>query len=218
MTRFLITLFLLIPFCGCLRAQSQPDVALMSDQEISARVAGLGKTYKLDPAALAAFDKIITYDREVYLGKIYNITFTDVRFSAPPANKMTSVAKSRISQILYADGRRDVFIALDDRTVKEKGLVDSSRIIVKNQKEWMKVVVTEDPATVNNLAEIGPLKASYEADMGNADNEDLMRGAGVILKKKAIQMKARYVLIETKFFKKSYGELPRVEVTARAFN
>jgi hypothetical protein len=44
-----------------------------------------------------------------------------------------------------------------------------------------------------------------------------MKQVSIVLKKKAAVMKAHCVLIETKFFKKSYGDLPKVEVTARAF-
>ena len=189
----------------------------MPEKEINIRVAGLGRTLKIDSSLLATYDKIITYDREVYVGNIYNITFTEVRFTCPPGNQLNSVVKSDISQILYADGRRDVFIPLDGRTVKQKELVDTARIIIKSGKDWMKVLVTEDPARVENLHEIGLLKANYEAAMGNANNEELMRQASLILKKKAAIMKAHCVLIDTKFFKKSYGDLPRVEVVARAF-
>ena len=180
-------------------------------------MAGFGRLHKLDSAALAKYDKIITYEKEVFVGKIYNITFTDVRFTCPPDDHLNTVSKSRISQILYGDGRRDVFIPLEGRTVKQRELVDSSRIIIKNQKDWMKVMITEDPVEVEKLTAMGDLKANYEAAMGNASNEELMRQAGIILKKRAAVLKAHYVLIETKFFKKSYGDLPRVEVTGRAF-
>jgi hypothetical protein len=217
MTRFLIIFFLLFPLADAAVGQSQPDDPIMSDQEINSRVAGLGKIYKLDSARLASYDKIITFEKEVYLGKVYNITFSDVRYTCPPDNKLTVLRKSDISQILYADGRRDLFIALDDKTVKQKELVDTARIIIKNQKDWMKVIVTENPAEIQQLAMKGNLKASFEAETGNASNEDLMRGANIILKKKAAVMQAHCVLVETKFFKKSYGDLPRVEVTARAF-
>jgi hypothetical protein len=217
MTRFLIIIFLLFPLADAVVGQSQPDDPVMSDQEINSRVAGLGKIYKLDSARLASYDKIITFEKEVYLGKVYNITFSDVRYTCPPDNKLTLLRKSDISQILYADGRRDLFIALDDKTVKQKELVDTARIIIKNQKDWMKVIVTENPAEIQQLAMKGNLKASFEAETGNASNEDLMRGANIILKKKAAMMQAHCVLVETKFFKKSYGDLPRVEVTARAF-
>lgn len=217
MPRFLLILFLLIPLTDSVMAQSQADEALMTDKEINARVAGLGKMYKLDSARLAGLDKIITFDREVFIGKISNVTFAEVRYFCPPDNKLTGLNKSLISQILYSDGRRDLFIALDDRSVRQKELVDSTRIIIKNQKDWMKVKVTEDPEDVNNLAVKGTLKANYEGDTGNASNEELLRQASVILRKKAALLQAHCVLIETKFFKKSYGDLPRVEVTARAF-
>lgn len=193
------------------------EPGLMPDAELNSKLARLSTMYKLDSAMLAACDKIITYDREVYVGKIHNITFSEVRFTCPPNDALLAVNKSRISQILYADGRRDVFIALEDRTVKQQALVDTARIIIKNQKDWMKVMVTEDPSEVNHLTALGNLSVDFEADMGNAGNDELMRGANILLKKKAALLKAHCVLVETKFFRKSYGDLPRVEVTARAF-
>ena len=189
----------------------------MSDKEIKIKVTGLARLYKIDTTALADYDKIITYEREVFVGKIHNITFTEVRYTCPPDNQLIAITKSRISQILYADGRRDVFIPLEGRTVKQKELVDTARIIIKTQKDWIKVIVTEDPADVTHLIALADLKAKYEADMGNADNEELIRQASIILKKKAAMLKAHCVLIETKFFTNSYGDLPKVEVTAKAF-
>ena len=65
----------------------------------------------------------------MYVGKIYNISFSELRLAWPHDDKLHSIKRSRISQILYGDGRRDLFIALDDRTVKHKELVDTSRIL-----------------------------------------------------------------------------------------
>lgn len=204
-----------------LAAAAQPagkdDPDVIPPEELRARVTELARLYKLDSAALARYDKIITYDREVYLGKIYNITFSEVRFTCPPHDQLNALSKSGISQILYADGRRDLFIALEDRAVKQKELVDTSEIIVKNLRDWMKVTVTENPQEVAQLTAKGPLKVTYEAETGNANNDELMRQAGNLLRKKAAVLKAHYVLVETKFFHKSYGDLPKVEVTAVAF-
>jgi hypothetical protein len=167
--------------------------------------------------SLAGYDRIITFNRQVHVVKIFNITFSEVRFTYPGQDKLSSINRSEISQILYADGRRDVFIALDDPAVKQKQLVDTSRIIVKSQKDWMKVIVTEDPAAISNLREVGKLKAWYESDKGSMGNAELMNRVAVVLKKKASVLQAHCVLVETKMFYKDYGELPRVEVTARAF-
>lgn len=193
------------------------NAALMSDAEIQQRARQRAIEYRIDTAALRGLDKIITYERDVYVGKIYNITFSEVRFTLPAGDEMTSLNKSLISQILYADGRRDVFIALEGREVNQKQLVDTTRIIIKNQKDWMKVMVTENPSDVGNLTAMGDLKVKYEAAVGNAGNEELMRQAAVILRKKAAVLKAHCVLIDTKFFHKSYGDLPRVEVNATAY-
>jgi len=170
-----------------------------------------------DSSFLAAYDKIITFQKEVYVGRITHITLSDVFFTAPGDTATQRISRTRISQILYATGRRDLFIALDDNQVKQKELVDTKKIIVKGQKDWMKVIVTEDPLAVTNLMAIGVIKTRYEGETGNMNNEELMRHASIALKKKAAMMKAHCVLVETKFFLKPYGELPVVEVTARAF-
>lgn len=198
-------------------AQVSPEEALMDDRELKEKLTAIALKYRLDSATLAGYDKIITYEREVYIGKIHNITYTDVRFTCPPGDELNTVVKSRISQILYADGRRDVFIPLEGRMVKQKELVDTNRIIVKTQKDWLKVVVTENPADVENLTALASLKARYEAPVGNTNNDELLRQASIILRKKAALVKAHCVLIETKFFTNSYGDLPKVEVTAKAF-
>ncbi len=218
MTRFFFIIGLLIlPFTLDAQPALHERADVMPDSLLIPELRRLALLYRLDSAALAQYDKIITFDREVFVGKIYNISFSEVRMTWPREEKLRTIKRSSISQILYGDGRRDLFIALDDRTVKHKELVDTSRILIKNQKDWMKVKVTEDPTEVDGLKSKGNLEASYEADMGNVSNEDLMRHAGLILKKKAASIRAHYVLVETKFFNKSYGDLPRVEVTARAF-
>jgi hypothetical protein len=211
------SLLILMQLFIILNLNAQAPEQPMSDTEIRNRVLNLARMYQLDSAVLLTYDRIITYEKEVFVGKIHNITFSEVRFTCPPDNQLNAINKSRISQILYADGRRDVFIPLEGRTVKQKELVDTNKIIIKTQKDWMKVFVTENPDEVEHLTAMGNIKANYEAEMGNADNEELMRQAAIILKKKAAMLKAHCVLIETKFFKKSYGDLPSVEVTARAF-
>jgi hypothetical protein len=210
-------------FCviSCTTLLAQPSVddpqAALAEQLIIPELDRLRMQYNLDSVTLAKLDKIITFDREVFVGRIHNITFSEVRFTYPFKDEIIDINRSKISQILYGDGRRDVFIALEDRTVRQKELVDTTRIIVKNQKDWMKVLVTESPADVAGLKPIGEIKARYEGDKGNVSNDELMKQVIVTLKKKASVMKAHYVLIETKFFHKAYGDLPRVEVTAKVF-
>lgn len=214
---FAALLFFIVFLPLAAQPSGKEDSDIIPPEELRAQVAELARLYRLDSASLAGYDKMITYDKEVYLGKVFNITFSEVRFTCPPDNKLSALSKSRISQILYADGRRDLFIALEDRTVKQKEFVDTSEIIIKNLRDWMKVTVTENPQEVAHLNAKGPLKVTYEAETGNANNDELMRQAGNLLRKKAAVLKAHYVLVETKFFHKSYGDLPKVEVTAVAF-
>lgn len=220
-----IALSFLFSFSGAFAQEDQARLpewqsrqGALSESEIQKQVTQFGRLHNMDSTTLATYDRIITYDREVFIGKIYNITFTDVRYSCPPDDQLHFINKSRISQILYADGRRDVFIALEGRNVKQHELVDTNRIIIKTTKDWMKVVVTEDPEDAHSLVEVGKVMARYEADKGNVSNEELFRRAAVILRKKAVVMKAHLVLVESKFYTKAYGDLPKVELIARAFS
>ena len=219
MQKIVVSLFIFLLSHSIILAQpaAQDTPAAMPDSLIKSELTRLSLLYNLDSTSLARYDKIITFDKEVYVVKINNITFSEVRFTYPQDDRLNSLTRMKISQILYSNGRRDVFIPLEDRSVKQKELVDTARIIIKNQKDWMKVVVTENPVDVVNLVSRGNIKANYEALMGNVGNVELMRQAGIILKKKAAALKAHCVLIETKFFYKAYGDLPKVEVTARVF-
>lgn len=172
---------------------------------------------RIDSATLESCDKIITIDKEVYVAHIHNITYSEVRFIYPSEDALNALARSRVSQILYNDGRIDVFVPLEDRTVKQNHLVDTSRIIIRNQKDWMKVKATENPSDISDLVSKGSIKASFEAERGNVDNDYLIRNATNQLKKKAARLKAHYILIESKFFRKAFGDLPSVEIIATAY-
>lgn len=217
----LVTLLIIrIQFIQAQAVRSEPAdyrSKAMTDSLVNPELIRLGRIYKLDSTSLAAYDKIITFSREVFVGKIINISFSEVHFTCPLDKTVQTLSRSRVSQILYANGRRDLFIALDDAEVKQKELVDTGRIIVKGQKDWMKVIVTENPGDVNNLMAMGEIKTRYEAETGNMNNEELMRHAAITLRKKAAALNAHCVLVETKFFRKPYGELPVVDVTARVF-
>jgi hypothetical protein len=197
-------------------APKTPEMSA-TDSLVSPELIRLARLYRLDSATLASFDKIITFKREVYVGHIQNVTYGSVLYMGATDSITHIVSRSHISQILYANGRRDVFTPLDDARVKQKHLVDTARIIIRNQSDWMKVKVTEDPEEVANLRNVGDLKVKYEADIGNMSNEEMMRHASLLLKKKAAALRAHCVLVETKFYHKAYGDLPQLEVTAIAY-
>jgi hypothetical protein len=215
-----VLLFIPLSFTRAQTVRSEPAdyrSKAMTDSLVNPELVRLGRVYKLDSTSLSAYDKIITFDRQVFVGRIINVSFSEVRFTYPLDSTIQNMSRVRVSQILYADGRRDLFIALDDANVIQKELVDTGRIIIKGQKDWMKVIVTENPVDVNNLFALGEIKTRYEAETGNMDNEELMRRAAITLRKKAAAMNAHCVLVESKFFRKPYGELPVVDITAKMF-
>lgn len=214
MTRFLISIFMRAGLLCMLQvhatAQELPDTIMQAIE----RKAGM---YHLSRAELDDCDKIITFGRDVHVGRIRSITYSDIWFTAPHDTALQQLRRSDVSQVLFAGGRRDVFIPLNDRLVNQADRVNPDQIIVKNQKDWMKVRVTENPEEVRGLMPCGKLSAKYEADVGNMLNDELMRHACNMLRKKAVHLRAGFVLIDTKFFYKAYGDLPKVEVTAVAY-
>lgn len=171
-----------------------------------------------DSSAIHNFDKILTYNHQVFLVKIQNITPSHVLFLYPFNTDVHSLNRSSISQIQYADGTIDIFLPLPDKSGFSHHIVDTTRIIIRNSREWEKVTLTENSSDIDGMIEKGKITASYRADFVNAENDYLERNAGIILKKKAANLNAPLILVINKNYSKSYGELPSVEIEGIIYN
>jgi hypothetical protein len=170
-----------------------------------------------DSSAITKFDKILTYDHQVYIVKIQNITPSYVLFLYPFNTNVHPLNRSEISQIQYADGTIDIFLPLPDKNGFSFHIVDTARIIIRNPREWEKVVLTESADDIDGMVEKGKITASYIADFGNAANKYLEKNAGIILKKKAANLNAPVILVINKNYNKAYGDLPSIELEGIIF-
>jgi hypothetical protein len=171
-----------------------------------------------DSRAIAAFDKILTYQHEVFIAKIQNITPNFVLFLYPFNTELQSLSRNEISQIQYADGAIDIFLPLTNKDGFSREVVDTARIIVRSRRDWEKVTLTDRSEDIAGMVEKGKVIACYQADYVNAANEYLEKNAQIILRKKAANLNAPVVLLTSKNFHKAYGDPPSIELEGILYN
>ncbi len=215
--------------------QSQTDIPLSGQQllltnDISAREHARADSifasafHKLvmmanfDSSVIARYDKILTYNHQVYVVKIQNITPSHILFLYPYNPELHSISRTEVSQIHYGKGKIDIFLPLADKIGFDRQIVDTARIIVRNRREWEKVTITEKPEDIAGMVNKGTISAYFEADFVNAGNDYLEKNASIVLKKKAANMNAPVVLLINKNFHKAYGDLPSLELEGIIYN
>lgn len=166
--------------------------------------------------ALKYFDKIITFDNEVLVGKIQHITLTEVRFLYPFNSRVETINRQKVSQILYADNRIDLFTPYDDEK-KELLPIQEDRLIVYRREIWEKILTTDNEDDVAGMTLAGPVSAVYQADQFKSSNDYLEKNGFIILKKKAAKLQADYILITSKSFHKAYGDPPSIKIEGIAY-
>jgi hypothetical protein len=171
-----------------------------------------------DSSIIARYDKILTYDHQVYVVKIQNITPSHILFLYPFNPELHSISRTEVSQIHYGKGKIDIFLPLADKTGFDKQIVDTARIIIRNRRDWEKVTITEKTEDIAGMVNKGTISAFFEADFVTAGNDYLEKNASIILKKKAANMSAPVVLLINKNFHKAYGDLPSIELEGVIYN
>lgn len=215
-----------LPLSGQTRGDITPSGAVMasfdpdanSDSLFSLAYLKLSALFNFDSAAIAQYDKILTYGHQVYIVKIQNITPSLVLYLYPFNTDLHALNRNDISQIQYADGTIDIFLPLTDRKGFDREIVDTARIIIRNHREWEKVAVTEKPEDVAGMVEKGKITALYKADYVNAGNEYLEKNARIILRKKAANLNTPVVFLIQKNYSKAYGDLPSIELEGVLYN
>jgi len=189
-----------------------------ADSFIASAYLMLSSLSNYDSRAIATFDKILTYQHDVVIAKIQNITPGLVLFLYPFNTELQSLNRNDISQIQYSDGTIDIFLPLTDKAGFNKEVVDTARIIIRNRRDWEKVTLTDKSEDISGMIEKGKVNASYQADYVNAENEYLEKNAQIILRKKAANLNAPVVLLVNKNFHKAYGDPPSVELEGILYN
>jgi hypothetical protein len=167
-------------------------------------------------AAISYFDKIITFDNEVLIVKVQHITLTEVSFLYPFNTRIETINRQKVSQILYADNRIDLFTPFEEE--KKKLLpVQEDRLIVYRRELWERIMITENENDINGFQKVKHLTVVFEADRINCNHKYLERNGMIRLKKRAAGLQADMVLITNKSVHRGYGDFPNIKIEGIAY-
>ena len=155
-------------------------------------------------------DKIIKRNGDSILCKIIDKNLYEVEYQKPGSKANIKLSTASIKELFYSDGKYEL---IDNNPEKKK----KDWTVTAAEKDWNKVLVTSEPSDVAGMIEKGSIEATFEAKKMNTDVNFLERNAYSILKKKAYSLKAVAVLVVSKTFNRTYGELPNIVVKAVAY-
>jgi hypothetical protein len=192
--------------------------AIVADDLINDAVNKLHVLSNIDEkgTAIEYFDKIITFDNEVLIVKIQHITLTEISFLFPFNTRIESINRQKVSQILYADDRIDLFTPFEE---KKRDLlpIQEERLIVYRRDLWEKIHTTENVNDIAGFRKIGSVSAFFETDQINCNNEYLEKNGMIRLKKKAARLEAEMILITGKSVHRGYGDYPTIKMEGIAY-
>ncbi len=166
--------------------------------------------------ALQNYDKIITFDNEVLVVKVQHITLTEISFLYPFNTKIETINRQKVSQILYADNRIDLFTPFEEQK-KDLLPIQEERLIVYRRELWQHILTTEDIREVSGLEKVGPVSAFFEADQINSRLNYLEKNGMIRLKKRAAMLYADIILITNKSVHRGYGDFPNIKIEGIAY-
>jgi len=166
--------------------------------------------------AINHFDKIITFDNEVLIVKVQHITLTEISFLFPFNTRIETINRQKVSQILYADNRIDLFTPFEEDK-KELLPIQEDRLIVYRRELWERILTTENIKDVAGFKKIGPVSAVFEADRINCNHNYLEKNGMIRLKKRAISLQADMILITNKSVHRGYGDYPNIKIEGIAY-
>lgn len=145
-------------------------------------------------------------DTLVYLGgrlmpvHMVNITSSRVYFTGMDDNEIIEVDRKQVEKIIYSNGKIEVL----NHPVFE----------IASDDDWRHVFLTEDPADVEDLYEIGPVEVMAAA---GRNMKSTMRNAEIRLKKQAAGLKANMILVTNTEFRGGYRDIPSITINGTAY-
>jgi hypothetical protein len=127
---------------------------------------------------------------------------TSFSYTLPERSELNEMPKKDVQTVIYRNGRK--------RDVNKPVF----QVIDKNQ--WEAVLVTENPAEVEGLYQVGAIKTTAASD--SRSPEAAKSSATIRLQKKAANMGALIVLIVDSELKGGYGEIPGCEMIGIAYS
>ena len=132
------------------------------------------------------------------------ITYDSIIYTEAGETKLKRLAKDKINKIIYNWGRVEI---LNENPPKYPGRYD-----------WRKVQIIRNKNNTKGLFKVKKIEAKAEGSSRGYDTpKSLETRAKVILKKKAANVNAQFVLITSKTVTIAFGELPSATLKGIAY-
>jgi hypothetical protein len=164
-----------------------------------------------EPAASTGLDTIVKKTGGKMKVRITGKNVHEVTFIIPGEKKEKKLSTGYIKELRYADGRVDLI----DNTPEKITAKDVNLMIPES--EWKKVEVAKSEIEVKDLVEKEVIEAEAEGKKYTTTDSFLEKNAIVILRKKAVNLKATKILVIDKIVTREYGEYPKMKVIAKAY-
>jgi hypothetical protein len=226
---FIALSFIMLPICAELKSDSISHDSISKSEMIDSTkmkntvIPDSGKKAMVEPEKTeisnpseesdstgAQLDKIIRKNGTIIYATVISKNLYEVQYKLKSSKLIKKLSTANIKEIQYADGKTDL---IDNRLDKKP----KDWVTQKSEKDWDKVQIAYEEIAVAGMTNKGPVETVFEAKKLTADNELLERSALIVLKKKAYALGCSAILIKNKSFKREYGELPSVTVTADAY-
>lgn len=142
--------------------------------------------------------------------KIEGKNLFEILFKMPGQKITKKMSTSSIREIRYANGKIEV---LDNNPEKRP----KDWIPPVSEVEYSKITIAKDESEIGTLIEMGKLEAIYESKKMMTENSFLEKNALIILRKKAVALKATTILVTFKEITRQYGEYPSITMKATAY-
>jgi hypothetical protein len=149
-------------------------------------------------------DTIYLFDAQAMHVDVMKITFDSVLYRQPGETQLQALDKDIIHKIKYNWGKLEI---LNEKPKEPKKRLD-----------WRKVEILNSPGQAEQFYKMEEITAKTKGSgRGFETPKSLENKARVILKKKAANLNAEYVLITNKTITTAFGEIPSATLTGTAY-
>jgi hypothetical protein len=150
-------------------------------------------------------DTIFFFDAKAMHVDVMKITFDSVLYRQPGETSLQALDKDIIHKIKYNWGRLEI--------LNEKPKEPQERL------DWRKVEILNNPQQADGFHKVEEVTAKAKGSgRGFETPKSLENKARVILKKKAANLNAGYVLITNKTITTAFGEIPSATLTGTVYS
>lgn len=150
-------------------------------------------------------DTVYFFDRETMYVNVMKITYDSILYREAGQTDLKSLGKDRVNRIKYNWGRLEILNEKPPRRQK--------------RYDWRKVKFLKNKRRASDMHQVKEIMAKAKGSgRGFETPKSLEVKAKTILRKKAANVNAHYVLITNKTISTAFGEIPSATLTGIAYS